>query len=166
MAAEPDHLLWKCLCCEGWVEIFRPRFSLSHSVCLSLIHTHSSLWLRWAEQGWEEALCSFYPLSVALDSPRPSSFPHIDPPPLSSDFALRTKQLDREGFPAGPDLSCKKMTHLWKKVGKREKRQFRERKHKQRCFNMMVASGTQRKVEGGKRKIAHNTNPLNDSLEA
>lgn len=29
----------------------------------------------------------------------------------------------------------------------------------------MVASGTQREVEEGERKIAYNTNPLNDSLE-
>lgn len=30
---------------------------------------------------------------------------------------------------------------------------------------MMVASGTQRQVEEGERKIAYNSNPLNDSLE-
>lgn len=30
---------------------------------------------------------------------------------------------------------------------------------------MMVASGTQRKLEEGKRKIAYNTNSLNDSLK-
>lgn len=43
MAAEPDHLLWKCLCCEGWVEIFRPCFSFSLSVSLSLSHTHTHI---------------------------------------------------------------------------------------------------------------------------
>lgn len=45
------------------------------------------------------------------------------------------------------------MTHLLKKLGKREKRQFQEGKHKQQCFNMMVASGTQWKVKGAKEKL-------------
>lgn len=40
MAAEPDHLLWKCLCCEDWVENFRPRFPFSPSVSLSHTYTH------------------------------------------------------------------------------------------------------------------------------
>lgn len=137
------------------------------TLCVSLPYIHTSLWLTWSEQGWEEALCSFSPLSAALNSPlcllpfSPILTPHHSPQILPSEQNSWTG----EGFPAGPDLSCKKMTHLLKKLGKREKRQFREGKHKQRCFNMMVASGTQRKVEEGKRKIAYNTNPLNGSLE-
>lgn len=139
--------------------------SLSHSLCLSPMPTHTSLWLTWSEQGWEEAfLLMFSPLRVSFSTPPlpppPILTPHHSPQTLSSEHNSWTG----EGFPAGPDLSCKKMTHLLKKLGKRETRQFRERKHKQRCFNMIVASGTQRKVEEGKRKIAYKTNPVNDSL--
>ena len=165
MAAEPDHLLWKCLCCEDWVETVRPWLSFSLSVSLSHAHTHTdtSLWLTWSEQGWEEALCYIFPLWAPppLSLSPPYWPPHHSPQTSPSEQNSWTG----EGFPAGPDLSCKKMTHLLKKLGKREKRQFRERKHKQRCFNMMVAGGAQRKVGEGKRKIAYNTNPLNDSLE-
>lgn len=78
MAAEPDHLLWKCLCCEYWVEIFMPRFSLS----VSHFHTcmYTSLWLTWSAQGWE-ALCSFFPL---LSTPSPPIFHiHAPPPPIT-----------------------------------------------------------------------------------
>lgn len=139
-------------------------------MCVSLpyIHTHTHIFMVSMVGGKDEveALCSFSPLSASLNSHLTPSclLPHIDPPSLSPDFTLRTKQLDKgEGFAAGPDLSCKKMTHLLKKLGKREKRQFffGERKHKQSCFNMTVAGGTQRKVEEGrKRKIAYNTNPF------
>lgn len=166
MAAEPDHLLWKCLCCEDWVEKFRPRFPFSLSVSLSHTCTHIFMVNMVGTRMRRNPLLIF-PLWALLSTPplppplSPILTPHHSPQTLPSEQNSWTG----EGFPAGPDLSCKKMTHLLKKLGKREKRQFRERKHKQRCFNMMVASGTQREVEEGKRKIAYNTNPLNDSLE-
>lgn len=168
MAAEPDHLLWKCLCCEDWLEIFRPQFSFSLSVSLSPIHTHTSFWLTWLEQGWEKRsllifpfeCCSQFPLCLLPVFPILTS--HHSPHTLPSEQNSWTG----EGFPAGPDLSCIKMTHLLKKLGKRERRQYWEGKRKQRCFNMMVAGGTQWKLEEGKRKIAYNTNPLNSSLES
>lgn len=171
---------------EGYLAIEASRWRLSQTTCygnafavrtgwkqsgpdslfslsVSLSHAYTHIFMVNMVGARMRRSYIFPPLSA---SPLSLS-PHIDPPSLSPDFTLRTKQLDRrEGFPAGPDLSCKKMTHLLKKLSKRERRQFRgERKHKQRCFNMMVASGTQRKVEEGKRKIAYNTNPLNDSLE-
>lgn len=43
------------------------------TLCVSLPYIHTSLWLTWSEQGWEEALCSFSPLSAALNSPSASS---------------------------------------------------------------------------------------------
>lgn len=145
----------------------------SRSQRASPMRTRTSLGLAWSEEGREEeeeeaALCSFSSLPTsALYSPS-AYFPnpqHIDHPPtsLSPDFILRTKQLDRGGAsPAGPDLSCKRKEKKKKKDdasfeetgAKRERRgSLGREKHKQRCFNMMVASGARRKVEeGGKRK--------------
>lgn len=140
--------------------------SLSHSLCVSPIHTHIFMVNMVGARMRRSPLlvfpfecCSQLPLCLLPFSPILT--PHHSPQTLPSEQNSWTG----EGFPAGPDLSCKKMTHLLKKLGKREKRRFREGKHKQRCFNMMVASGTQRKVEEGKRKIAYNTSPLNGSLE-
>lgn len=93
--------------------------SLSRSLRLSPVHTHTSLRLTWSEQGWEEALCSFSPLSAppAFSRRSPVLTPHHSPQTSPSEQNSWTG----EGFPAGLDLSCTKMTHLLKKLGKREK---------------------------------------------
>lgn len=152
------------------MEIFRPLVFLRASP----MHTHTSLGQAWSEGGEEEeaALCSFSLLSTSTLYSPSASFPnpqHIDNPPtsLSTDFILRTKQLDRGGAsPAGPDLSCKRKgknkkddTSFEETGAKRERRgSLGREKHKQRCFNMMVASGARRNVEEGqKKKTAYNT---------
>lgn len=98
------------------------------------------------------------PLSLSLS---PMLTPHHSPQTLPTEQNSWTGR----AFLQVQIYHVKRMTHLLKKRGKREKRRLRERKHKQRFFLMMVASGTQRKLEEGKRKIAYNTNSLNDSLK-
>ncbi len=138
---------------------------LTPCLSLSYIHTHIFM-VNMVRAKMKKTPSALFlpPLSAAPYSPSVSSpilTPHHSPQTLPSEQNSWTG----EGFPAGPDLSCKKMTHLLKKPAHGRRGIFRERKHKQSCFNMIVASGTQRKVEEGKRKIAYNTNPLNDSLE-
>lgn len=154
MAAEPDHLLWKCLCCEDWVGYIQtlvlPSFSLYLSDTHTQTHTHF-----YSQHGWsKEDFCSFSPMSVSLDSPLTSSrLPHTDPPSPCLYFTPRTQQLDRgRAFLQVQTYHVKRWHIFWRNWAKGRKRQFRERKHKQRWSNMMVASGRQRKVGERKRK--------------
>lgn len=167
MVREPDHLLWKCLCCDDCMEIFRPSVSLPYTH--THIHTHTSLganMVKRREKKKKKPSSPFLlpPISALYSASVPNP-QHIDLSSLSSDFILRTKQLGRGGAsPAGPDLSCKKRGgrkkkgrwHIvWREQAKRERRAG---KHKQRGFNMMVASGTEATAEEGAREeIAYNT---------
>jgi len=148
----------------GW-KYSGPNSTFSLAVSLSHTHTHTHtqthvFMVNMVGAGKTLAHFLWAPLSTLFLPPplSPKHTPHHSPQTLPSEPNSWTG----EGFPAGPDLSCKKMTHLLKNPGKREKRRFQERKHKQRWFNMMVASGTQRKAGEGKGKIAYDPNPLND----
>lgn len=121
MVAEPDHLLWECLCCEYWAETFMLRSSLSVSHSHRWIYT--SLYLTWSDRGW------FYSL---LSTPTSSRHLYTDNPRSHSPQTLTSEQnsWSERGLTAGPDLSCRKMTHLLKKPGKSEKRFWRENTNK------------------------------------
>ena len=67
-------------------------------------------------------------------------------------------------------LSCRSRPIMWKRWHIFWKRgRFRSGKHKQRCFNMMVAGGAERKVKEGNKgeenSSTYSTNPSNGSLE-
>lgn len=110
---------------EGYLAIEASRWRLSRTtcygnafaartglsvcpLCVSPSHTNTHiLRLTWSDQGWE-ALCSFFPLERCSQL---SHFPSDLPSPSEQN------SWTGESFPAGPDPSCKKMTHLLKKLG-------------------------------------------------
>lgn len=136
MAAEPDHLLWKCLCCEDSARSASRSLSLSLNVLplLSRYLKHTQIFTdNTVRTRMRNAHCLF-PLS-----------PHPTPPPSASPASV-SQQTGR----AGGRLSCRSRPIMWKRWHIFWKRgRFRSGKHKQRCFNMMAAGGTQRKVKEG-----------------
>lgn len=162
MAAEPDHLLWKCLCCEDWAEVFRPPIL---TLCVSLSHEYTQIFMVNMVKD-EKKPSAHFPLGAPLSTPpRP---PFLSPilTPHHSPYTLPSEQNSwtGEGFPAGPDLSCKEMTYLLKILGKRETRRFQERNINKGLLIWWSPAAHKEKWKRAKEKLL--TNPLNDSLES
>lgn len=117
---------------EGYLAIEASRWRLSQTTCYGNAFAVRAVW-KYSDPG---SLFLLLPpihtqanmIGAKKEKPfkHSSNFPsvsfplpHVDPPSLSPDFARRTKQLDREGFPAGPDLSHKKDDTSFEETGQK-----------------------------------------------